>query len=136
MRGENMSSHHISVRSLVSRKLVGAFFAVFALLAQPLLPINVPSAFAIAGSVHTTDLSTWDLSETRSAGHQALLENGLHVWTDTGITGSPDPRKAAAYYSTNFSLADAADFNLDWTGTTPAAGGQLAVDLDNNGSTD
>lgn len=134
MRGENMSSHHISVRSLVSRKLVGAFFAVFALVAQPLLAINVPSVAAMAGSVHTTNLSTWDTaSQTRSKGHNELVDGGLRIWTEDNSSLA----KAAGYYDVeDASLAQFADFSLSWTGTSPAPGGQLVVDMNNNGVPD
>lgn len=36
-------------RSLISMKLAGAFLAVFALFVQPLVTLNIPAAFAVAG---------------------------------------------------------------------------------------
>lgn len=94
------------------------------------------------GSVVTTNLSTWNLSETRVNGHNELVSGGLHIYTDTDAAGSPDPRKAAGYYSTNFPLSglgnqtiDAAlDFNI--TAGTYEPGLQLVTDFDNNGTPD
>lgn len=86
------------------------------------------------GSRHFTSLDEWNLTETRSAGHNVLVENGLHVYTDTDVTGSPDPRKAAGYLPVDFALKDYGTFDLDWTGTSPAPGGQMLVDLDNDGT--
>lgn len=93
-------------------------------------------------SVHTTNLNTWDLSKTRSAGHNQLTADGLSIWTDTDVVGSTDPRKAAGYYSTDFSLsglgnktiAESIDYQV--ISGTHVPGLQLVVDFDNNGSTD
>jgi len=46
LRGEYMRIQSKTGRSLVSRKLAGAIFAVFALFVQPLVALDVPSAFA------------------------------------------------------------------------------------------
>ncbi|QAY72009.1 hypothetical protein ET445_00355 [Agromyces protaetiae] len=88
--------------------------------------------------VYTT-LADWDLSSTSEdgTGHNEIVEQEgddlLHVWTDA--TGH---RKAAGYYELTpaMPLANATDFALDWTGTTPAPGGQLVVDLDGDGTAD
>jgi hypothetical protein len=84
-------------------------------------------------AVHSTSLSAWSLSETRSGGHNDLVENGLHVWTDSNTSLD----KAAGYYPTNFSLQQAGVPSIEFeafTGTRP--GLQLVVDKDNNGSID
>jgi hypothetical protein len=84
------------------------------------------------GSVHTTDLGTWNLSETRTAGHNELTENGLHVYTDDATSQA----KAAGYFPADFDLATGGSFSMDWTGSTPPPGGQMLIDLDDNGSAD
>lgn len=92
-------------------------------------------------NVLTTDLSTWDLTQTRSAGHNALVNDGLHIWTDTGAVGSPDPRKAAGYYATDFALSglgdQTIDESLDYQATSGIEPGlQLVVDFDNDDTPD
>ena len=82
------------------------------------------------GSTHFTNLSAWNLSETRAAGHNVLVENGLHVYTDDASSLA----KAAGYLAVDFALKDYGSFDLDWTGTSPAPGGQMLVDLDNDGT--
>ncbi len=103
-------------------------------------PVTVKSCEAFA-SVVTTNLSTWDLSQTRANGHNQLVDGGLRIYTDTDVTGSPDPRKAAGYYTTNFPLSDLGaqtiDQALTYTPTTGIEPGlQLVTDFDNNGSPD
>ena len=84
-------------------------------------------------SVHTTDLSTWDLSQTRTSGHNELVAGGLHVWTDSN-TGED---KAAAYYATNFALQDAGVPSIAFSSYTDGRPSlQLGVDKDNNGTWD
>lgn len=83
------------------------------------------------GSVHTTDLSTWNLSETRATGHNELVEDGLHVWTE----GATSTDKAAGYYPASFDLVDAGSgFGIAATDATGGYPGlQMLVDLDNDG---
>ncbi len=95
----------------------------------------------VTKSIHTTDISTWNTSETRANGHNNIESTGLHVWTDTDATGSPDPRKAAGYYATDFALSALSDKtiaqSIDYQATTGITPGlQLVVDLDNNGTND
>ena len=92
-------------------------------------------------TVLSTNLSAWDLSETRSAGHNVIVNDGLRIYTDTDVTGSPDPRKAAGYYATDFQLSGLGDQTIDealdydlTSGIEP--GLQLKVDFDNNGTID
>lgn len=83
-------------------------------------------------TIKTTDLSTWNLSETRTTGHNELVANGLHVWTE----GNTSTDKAAGYYPASFKLADlGAGFGLSATGSDPTPPSlQLTVDLDGNGT--
>lgn len=87
-----------------------------------------------AGVVHTTDLSTWDLSETRATGHNNLVADGLHVWTE----GATSTDKAAGYIQTpGLSLADVDSTAINfasYTGGRPSV--QLVVDRDNNSTPD
>jgi hypothetical protein len=78
----------------------------------------------------TTDLSTWNLSETRANGHNALVPGGLHVWTDDASSLA----KAAGYYPADFYLRDSGGFSMDWTGTGVKPGGQMMVDLNDDGT--
>lgn len=84
-------------------------------------------------SVHTTNLATWDRSSTSTdgSGHNRLAPTSVHVWTDA--TGH---RKAAAYYATDFALADMGEFVLNWAGASTAPGGQAVIDLNNDGTPD
>jgi len=88
-------------------------------------------------SVHTTDLATWDLSETRATGHNELVEGALKVWTE----GATSTDKAAGYYATDFPLKNLGTETiaqmLDYTADFGIAPGlQLVVDFDNNGTPD
>lgn len=85
-------------------------------------------------TVHTANLSTWDLGESRSGGHNELQANGLRVRTDSNTSED----KAAGYKTTNFALADVGipDISLapGSTGVLPSL--QLGIDKDNNGTWD
>jgi len=89
-------------------------------------------------SVVTTDLSTWDLSETRATGHNQIVPGGLHIWTESNTSTD----KAAGYYTTNFPLADLGTNNIADTLTyttnsgTIAPSTQLVVDFNNDGTPD
>lgn len=102
-----------------------------------------PTTTACSGTttLTSTSLSGWITSETRPAGHNQLLANGLHIWTDTDVTGSPDPRKAAAYSPTSFPLSGVGNQtiaqSIDYQATSGITPGlQLAVDFDHNGTVD
>ncbi len=105
------------------------------LVTAPLPPTVQPCVSP--SSVLTTDLSTWDLSETRATGHNELVSSGLRVWTE----GATSTDKAAGYYATDFPLsglgdqtiADALDYDASF-GIEP--GLQLDVDFDNDSSVD
>lgn len=92
---------------------------------------------SISSSVVTTDLSTWYLGETRANGHNVLVPNALHIYTDDNSSLA----KAAGYYGTDFKLKDLGDQtiadSIDYTATTGITPGlQLSVDLDNDGTAD
>jgi hypothetical protein len=94
-----------------------------------------PTVEACSGltSVVTTSLSTWDLSETRTQGHNELVAGGLHVWTESNTSVD----KAAAYYATDFALQQAGAPSIEFasfTGGRPSL--QLGVDKDNDGDWD
>ena len=119
-------------------------FASAFVLAVSTLTAAVPfilaeQAGAVGGVVHTTNLSTWNLTETRTAGSNELVANGLHVKT-VPSTGSyaNEFSKAAGYYATsNLPLADinSAAINFaSFSGIRPSL--QIGVDRDGNGSWD
>jgi hypothetical protein len=89
------------------------------------------------GSVVSHDLTGWDTSDTRATGHYAVTVGGLHIWTD----GATSTDKVAAYYPTDFALAQAGTetvgASLDYTATTGIAPGlQQVVDFNNDGTPD
>ena len=104
------------------------------------LHVYVPptvSACTTTGNVVTTNLSNWNLSETRATGHNQLLADGLHVWTE----GTTSTDKAAGYYAVDFPLADTGNQTIAQSieydasfGITP--GLQLVVDFDHDGTPD
>lgn len=105
--------------------------------ATPPAPTN--QQCAAFTSIVVDSLSDLDLTSSRALGHQALRSGALRVWTDAAPVPavSPDPRKAAGYLDVpDFPLTTTGTVGLTWTGTSPAPGGQLVVDLDGNGSPD
>lgn len=84
-------------------------------------------------SVETTDLAAWDLSETRSQGHNELVAGGLHVWTESNTSED----KAAGYYATDFALQDAGIPSIEFASYSDGRPSlQLGVDKDNDGGWD
>lgn len=84
-------------------------------------------------NLHTTSLTTWDLTQTRATGHNELVVDGLNAWTE----GTTSTDKAAGYYSTDFALSEAGIPNIEfssYTGGRPSL--QLGVDKDANGTWD
>jgi hypothetical protein len=91
------------------------------------------------GSVYTSDLATWNTSDTRATGHQAIQPaGGLHLFTE----GATSTDKVAGYFPTNFALsavgaetiAQAMDFSGLVGATVP--GLQLVVDINGDGVAD
>ncbi|MEU0468941.1 LPXTG cell wall anchor domain-containing protein [Amycolatopsis sp. NPDC006131] len=79
---------------------------------------------AHADTVTVTDKSGVDFSQTRATGHWDFTPDGLHVWTDSATSTD----KVAAYLPVTAPLASAASAGaaLEWEGTSPAPGYQLA----------
>lgn len=79
-------------------------------------------------TVYTPD---FDYNESRTGGSFTATEAGLDIAT----TGTTSIDKVALYQRVDVALADAVDFDLDYTakvGSLP--GGQLLVDLDGDGT--
>lgn len=99
-------------------------------------PLTI-AACTTVNTVSSTSLSAWNRSETRATGHNALMANGLHIWTE----GATSTDKAAGYYSVHFPLANLGSQtiaeSIDYESTVGITPGlQLAMDFDNNGSFD
>lgn len=100
-------------------------------------PCPEPVACETYSSVHTTDLSTWDWSDTRATGHRELVDGGLRIWTE----GATSTDKVAGYYATNFPLMHVGDETIADRITYDAVLGidpglQLVTDFDNDGTPD
>jgi hypothetical protein len=103
---------------LVKRILAGAAVAGAVVLAL---------ASPARADVVSHDLSAWDTSDTRSAGHYKVTADGLHIWTDDNSSNA----KVAAYYPApeGANLSNVGTPAIDWTGTTPAPGLQIVLDI-------
>lgn len=109
--------------ALVVMIFVLAFTAVLA----------APASAPACGVIHTTDLNTWDLSETRAQGHNELTEDGLHIWTESNTSLD----KAAGYYPLGAPLSSINGGSIVYNasfGITP--GLQVVTDFDGDGSID
>ena len=97
---------------------------------------GVSPALAVAAacqSVHTTDLATWNLAETRSQGHNELVDGGLHIWTESNTSQD----KAAGYYTFSAPLASISSASMVYNSTAGANPGlQIVIDGDNNSTPD
>jgi hypothetical protein len=105
-----------------------------ALAVQPLYAFTVSRVVSAAQNIHTTNLNTWNLNDSKSKGHNEIVANGLHVWTEEAT----DDGKAAGYYATpNLKLKDVSSASIDfatYSGVRP--GLQLAIDRDNDSKWD
>ena len=91
------------------------------------------AACSATNTYETVNLNNWNLGDTRATGHNQLVPNGLHVWTE----GATSTDKAAGYFATNFALQDAGVPAINFASTSGGTPGlQMAVDFDNNGATD
>lgn len=96
------------------------------------------SACTTTSTVNSTSLSGWDLTQTRADGHNQLLADGLHVYTDDNSSNA----KAAGYYPVDFPLSGLGDqtiaqsFDYTTNSGSIAPGLQLAVDFDHDGTPD
>jgi hypothetical protein len=137
----------ISAKTKIVRLAAAAAFTVVSsVTAMPLLMNTAVhadsptlSACSTTNEVKTTDLSTWNLTETRATGHNVLVSNGLHVYTDSNTSTD----KAAAYYATDFALQGLGDQTISqaMTLTNNLPGGglpglQLVIDFNNDGTPD
>ncbi|MEJ0072730.1 MAG: hypothetical protein WDN27_01410 [Candidatus Saccharibacteria bacterium] len=70
-------------------------------------PPPTVSACTTTNVINTTNLSTWDTTQTRAHGHNVIVGNGLQVYTDgnSDTDGTQNTDKAAAYYTTSFPLS-------------------------------
>lgn len=100
-----------------------ALLGVSALVGLSVMVGNTP---AYAGNV-TTYLTDWDTSQTRSAGHLEIVDDGLHVWTDDATSNA----KVAAYHkgTDGMNLNNVGTPVLNWEGSSPAPGLQLVIDI-------
>jgi hypothetical protein len=117
------TAHDLDLESLHAGPTIGTT-------AAPTPPVSAlcPSPRGVA----TTDLSTWNLSESGSMGLSYIVPGGLEVLTgDASANG-----KAAGYYPSTFDLSIAGDPALDWTGSTTRPGLQLVTDFNNDGTPD
>lgn len=122
-------------RSVNLGRLITTAVVALAFVAQPMYGMVAGKVANAATTVHTTDLSTRNLTETRDTGHNELVQGGLRVWTESNTSTD----KAAGYYATpGLKLADvsstAINFASSFSGGRP--GLQLTVDRDNNGTPD
>lgn len=84
-------------------------------------------------SEYVSDLTAWDLSETRATGHYEITEEGLRIWTE----GTTSTDKSAGYLASEFALANAGVPSLTYDasfGIEPSI--QMVVDFDNDGNAD
>jgi len=92
------------------------------------LPGAAPAVAQACGTVHTTDLATWDLSQTRTQGHNELVDGGLHIWTES--SGSLD--KAAGYYPLVVNLSTITSGSISYTTNAGSIPPGLQIVLDEN----
>jgi len=90
----------------------------------------VVAGLVLGGTAHAQpDLRGWDYSQTRTAGHYAVVGDALHVWTDDATTNA----KVAGYHYTRTTLTAAASSaappGLTWDGTTPQPGFQIVINV-------
>jgi disulfide bond formation protein DsbB len=98
----------------------------------------VMTACSATDTVWFNSLSSWNMSETRTAGHNVVTDAGLYIYTDDNTSQA----KAAGYLSVDYPLsatgtqtiADSIDYDSDYG--TLAPGLQLVVDFDGNGIAD
>lgn len=82
---------------------------------------------ATATATAQPDLRPWDYSQTRSAGHYAVVGDDLHIWTDDATSNA----KVAGYhpYRSTMAVVGTSIPTLTWLGTTPAPGLQVVINI-------
>lgn len=118
----------------------GAYFALAALLLVSSVTAGVPFLFSQKAAamgettVLSTNLNSWDRSDTRAKGHNEIVPGALHVYTEDNSSLA----KAAGYYATpGLTLNEVSSASMetkDASGVLP--GLQLGVDRDGNGTWD
>lgn len=112
---------------------------------EPVEPREIPCpvvnecANVLSGDTSTNLNPLWVNVDTRPAGHYEYVDGGLHVWTDTDASGSPDPRKVSLGRDLSFPLKHTGTLGIDYTNTGSfpyGPGVNLFVDFDDNGSVD
>lgn len=90
------------------------------------------AACAATTNVHSTTLASWSTSDTKSAGSNQIIADGLHVVTTPSAGGNAES-KAAGYYATNFPLSEVGVPAIEMTSHS---GGKpsLQLTVDNNGN--
>ena len=89
-----------------SRFIMGSLALLVVLAGALFLGPTASQAAAVCNTVHTTDLSTWNLIDTRAQGHNELVDGGLHIWTVADPNPAPpDDSKAAGYYPLSVNLS-------------------------------
>lgn len=119
---------------MYSKRAIGISFALLLIFSAVLFSAPVSAATQVCSTIHTTDLATWDLSQTRATGHNELVDGGLHIWTE-GSTGTD---KAAGYYPLAVDLSTITSGSMVYTtnaGSIPP-GLQVVIDYDGNGTPD
>lgn len=112
--------------------------------AQTLDPAgSAAPAVATSGTIHVPSDFDKTLTDTRAAGHYAVVGTGLHIWTDGSTDVDPTTGKlsdkVAEYVDTNAPLSSVGDPTLDYTNNIPGGtppGYQLVVDFNNDGTPD
>src|SRR5690349_11689922 len=124
--GMSSSPHTRSRSRLLSIATVGGLAAAGTLLA--ITPANAADHVITPGQL--------DTSESKSAGHNVFVPDGVHVYTDNASSDA----KAAGYFAVDQDLADVGEPSMDSVRTDPTTtllpGMQLVTDFDGNGTVD
>lgn len=110
----------------------------FAATSLSLIVVLIGSLFAIpavtsvsaqsCSPIHSTDMTAWDMSQTRSQGHYEITADGLHIWTESNTSLD----KSAGYYPLIVPFSTITGGAIDYQtnlGTIPP-GLQIVVDYD------
>lgn len=102
-------------------------------------PVPTTSTCSTIPTQWSTNLTAWNstpgLDDTRSAGHNAITGDGIHVYTDDATSNA----KATGYLPVNYPLSGNGSQtiaqSMEWTQNsgTVAPGLQLVVDFNNDG---
>ena len=91
------------------------------------LPSASPAAAQACSAIHTTDMATWNTSDTRATGHYELMDSALHIWTESNTSTD----KVAAYYPLSAPLSTVTSASMSYTtlqGTIPP-GMQIVISV-------